>query len=133
MPSRRCATPNRAISKWRPAASLSADGQRFIRKKESAQSYKLLLRGDDELRRILAAHAVDCTGCARTDRVGVAARLLRHNRHRSVRAARNRSARVKRRRGAEVQDESGIFRRALECNGGTRLHTEWGIGLSIRD
>ena len=115
------------------AASLSADGHRFIRKKESAQSYKLLIRGDDELRRVVAAHAVACTGCARADRIRVAAGLLRHNRHRPVCAAGDRSSRVKRRRGAEVQDESGVFRGALERNSGTRLHTEWGIGLSIRD
>src|SRR5215468_1467344 len=93
----------------------------------------LLFGGDNELRRIVAAHAVDCSGCACAYRIGVAAWLLSHNRYRPVCAARNRRTGVKRRGGAKVQDEPGILRLALERDCGSRLHTEWSVRFGAGD
>src|SRR6516164_9021231 len=94
-------------------------------------SEELLLAGDDELRRIVAAHAIDGSGCACPYRIGVAAGLLSHNGYRPVRASRNRRARVKRRGSAKIQDEPCILRGAPERDSGSGLHAEWGIGLSM--
>src|SRR6516162_11434530 len=112
---------------------LFADGSQVHQKRESALSCKLLLGRDDKLGRILAAHAIDCSGCACAYRVGVAAWLLSHNGYRPVRATRNRRTRVKRRGRAEVQDKPGILRRALEGDCGSRLHTEWSVPFGAGD
>jgi len=94
---------------------------------------EILFGGDNELRCIVAAHAVDCSGCACAYRIRVAAGLLRHNRYRPVHTACDRRTGVKGRGGAKVQDEPGILRGALERDCSTRLHTEWSVRFGAGD
>ena len=84
------------------------------------------------MRHIVAAHAVDRSGCARANRIGIAARILGGYRDGPIRTAHDGALVVKRIGAAEIEDEAGVLCRARKGDGGASFDTEGFVGLGAR-
>ena len=90
-----------------------------------------LVGGNDDLGVGVAAHAVDGTGGASADGIGIAARMFGGDGDRAIRAAYDGAFVIERIGAAEVDDEAGILGTAHKRNAGADFDAEGFVGLSI--
>ena len=98
------------------------------RKAESA-SGKLLLVGDYELGYVVAAHAVDRSGRARSYRVGKAARMLGVHGDRPTGTAPDSALVVKGIGVAELKDEARVLRGTRKDDGGSSFDAKGSLRI----
>lgn len=91
-------------------ALFGADGTQFtVLKRRICVLQNLLLVGDYKLGYVVAAHAVDRSGCARSNRIGIATRMLGGHGYGPVGTAGDSALVVKGIGVAEIKDEAGVL------------------------